>query len=88
MPILFNSLCPLLRYEIPNDDSEPDLKILQQYDSLCGEVANTVSAIASYGIQDIKDQEGKFLKQSYNSIASLEDKMIYGNETSPMQRLY
>ena len=43
------------------------------YDKICEEIANTIASIAAFGIQDIKDQE-----------ASLEDKMMFGNETSPM----
>lgn len=31
LPILFNALCPLLRYELPRD-AEIDAKFLQQYD--------------------------------------------------------
>jgi len=54
LPILFNALCPLLRYELPRD-GEADIKLIQQLDSVCCEIANTVSAIASYGIQELKD---------------------------------
>lgn len=49
LPILFNSLCPLLRYEIPTENLADD-KVLLQYDYICAEIANTVSTIASYGI--------------------------------------
>jgi hypothetical protein len=37
---------------------------------LCEEIANTIAIIAAEGVQEIKDQE-----------ASLEDKMMFGNET-------
>ena len=79
LPTLFNALCLLLKYEFPleGEDEEEQLEYAQQYELICTEIANTVSAIASYGIQEIKDQE-----------ASLEDKLVYGSETSPMQRLY
>ena len=75
MPALLNSLCPLLRYQIHLEES--DHKLVLSYDKICEEIANTIASIAAFGIQDIKDQE-----------ASLEDKMMFGNETSPMQRLY
>jgi hypothetical protein len=41
--------------------------------------------MAAEGVQDIKDQEGKFSGLSYHSIlASLEEKMMYGTDNSPM----
>ena len=49
MPILFNALCPLIRYEIPSESDE-DIAIVQKYDKICVEVANVVTAVASYGI--------------------------------------
>mmetsp|Transcript_31271 Transcript_31271/g.23236 ORF Transcript_31271/g.23236 Transcript_31271/m.23236 type:complete len:231 (-) Transcript_31271:1656-2348(-) len=73
LPLLFNALCSILKWETRSDDEE----IAQQLELIDMEIANVISEIASYGVQDIKDQE-----------ASLEDKMIYGSETSPLQRLY
>lgn len=55
--MLFDSLCPLLRYELPKDN-DIDIQQVQKFDKICEEIANTITAIASYGIQDIKDQEG------------------------------
>lgn len=59
LPILFNSLCNYLRYDLAQTNAiDNDFKSVIQYDVLCTEISNTISAIASYGIQEIKDQEG------------------------------
>lgn len=81
MPMPFNSLCKLLKLEIPFPDDQ-DLTIeeqehLQTFESAKCEIANTISVIASEGVTDIKEQE-----------ASIEDKMLYGTASSPMKRLY
>ena len=76
MPVLFNSLCQLLRYNIPLNEMEDESElaaIFQEFEKVCEGVATTISSIASFGVQDIKDQQ-----------ATLEDKMLYGPENSPM----
>ena len=81
MPLAFNALCTLLKMEIPvSADQEitiEEAEFLQQFDQAQCEIANTLSVIASEGVNDIKDQE-----------ASIEDKMLYGTASSPMKRLY
>lgn len=60
LPILFNSLCNYFRYDLVSEaNANVDSKVIMEYDQICTEIANTISVIASYGIQDIKDQEGK-----------------------------
>ncbi len=80
MPVLFNSLCQLLRYSIPLVETENEgelAAIFQEYEKVCEGVATTISSIAASGVQEIKDQQ-----------ATIEDKMLYGAENSPMQRLF
>jgi hypothetical protein len=80
MPVLFNSLCQLLRYSIPIVETENEAElaaIFQEYEKVCEGVATTISSIAASGVQEIKDQQ-----------ATIEDKMLYGAENSPMQRLF
>lgn len=80
MPVLFNSLCRLLKHNIPQGETDDEAEfaaIIQEYEKVCEGVANTISSIASYGVQEIKDQE-----------VTVEDKMLYGPENSPMQRLF
>lgn len=83
MPIAFNALCVLLKTDIqsgiPDDEeiSMEEQEYLLQFDSAKCEIANTISILASEGIDKIKDQE-----------ASIEDKMLYGSASSPMKRLY
>ena len=74
LPLLFNSLCPLLKHHVSEDSG---VGAFQEYEHFCEEIANTIAVIAAEGVQEIKDQE-----------ASLEDKMMFGNDNSPIQRLY
>lgn len=57
LPLVFNSLCPLLKYHIQPDPStgEVDLNIVQEYERVCESIATTLSIIASEGVQEIKD---------------------------------
>ena len=55
------------------EDESELAAIFQEYEKVCEGVATTISSIASFGVQDIKDQQ-----------ATLEDKMLYGPENSPM----
>jgi hypothetical protein len=50
IPVFLNSLCPLLKYETPDRSMD--------YEAMCVEIANTISEIASYGIQELKETEG------------------------------
>lgn len=59
LPLLFNSLCQLLRYNIPiseADEGQEMLEVYQEYDKICESIANTISSIASQGVSEIKDQ--------------------------------
>jgi hypothetical protein len=62
-------------YQVPEDRDPTDEEygLMDEFDVIKQEIANVVTAIASEGIQDLKDKQ-----------ASVEDKMMYGNETSPM----
>ena len=76
----FNALCLLMKAEIPITDGDlsmEEVEYHQQFDQAQCEIANTISAIASEGVIEIKEQE-----------ASIEDKMLYGAASSPMKRLY
>lgn len=80
MPMAFNALCLLMKAEIPITDGDlsmEEVEYHQQFDQAQCEIANTISAIASEGVIEIKEQE-----------ASIEDKMLYGAASSPMKRLY
>jgi len=55
LPVVFNSLCPFLRYHlnISEEEEEEGLdanSIYQEYEKVCEEIANTISSIASHGI--------------------------------------
>lgn len=56
---------------------QDDADHLQLLDQAKCEIAVTITTLASEGILEIKEQE-----------TSLEDKMIYGSNSSPMKRLY
>jgi len=81
MPMAFNALCLLLKTDIPiqleADISIEESEFLMQFDQAKCEIANTISVLASEGVEEIKEQE-----------ASIEDKMLYGTASSPMKRLY
>ena len=80
MPLAFNALCLILKMELNLPEAEmssDDIESLQQLDNARCEIANTISVIASEGINEIKEQE-----------ASIEDKMLFGAASSPMKRLY
>jgi len=81
LPTFFNSLCEYLKFEyvVPEDrePTEEELGLMEEFEVIKQEVAKVVAAIASDGVQEIKDKE-----------ATLEDKMMYGSETSALQRLY
>ena len=82
IPLVFNALCLLLKMDTPMPEGDVSIdmeeaEFMQQFDQAQSEIANTISVIASEGVSEIKDQE-----------ASLEDKMLYGSESSPMKRLY
>ncbi len=57
LPAIFNSLCPILRYNIPvAEESQIDLsQICYEFEKVCEEIANTISVIASQGVQEVKD---------------------------------
>lgn len=53
MPVLFNSLCQLLRYSIPLVETENEAElaaIFQEYEKVCEGVATTISSIAANGV--------------------------------------
>ena len=80
MPLVFNALCLLLKLELQIDESEITQEVaecLQSLDAGLCEIANTISVIASEGVEEIKEQE-----------ASIEDKLLFGATSSPMKRLY
>lgn len=80
LPMAFNSLCLLLKMELEFNEVEITQEVaeqLQQLDAAKCEIANTISIIASEGVEEIKQQE-----------ASIEDKMLFGSTSSPMKRLY
>lgn len=81
MPLAFNALCLLIRMEVPlsadDEISDSEAEFMGQLEAVQCEIANTISMIASEGVDAIKEQE-----------ASLEDKMLYGAASSPMKRLY
>jgi hypothetical protein len=52
-------------------------EVYQEFDKVSESIANTISSIASHGVHEIKEQQ-----------ATIEDKMLYGAENSPMQRLF
>jgi hypothetical protein len=50
----------MLRYHIPIEETEIDLaQVIAEFEKVCEEIANTISMIASQGVQEIKDQQGK-----------------------------
>jgi len=59
MPITFNALCLLLKTEIPiaedGDISIEESEFLMQFDQAKCEIANTISVLASEGVNDIKE---------------------------------
>ena len=70
LPIFLNCLCPLLKCEgMSNEEFDFEMIIIQ--------AASVISAIASQGVQQIKDSE-----------QSLHEKKIAGGVESPLQRLY
>lgn len=91
LPVVFNALCPMLRYNIPNEETNEDVdlgQVVAEFEKVCEEIANTISMIASQGVQEIKDHQGKPTYFILPPIATLEDKMLFGIENSPLQRLY
>jgi uncharacterized protein YgbK (DUF1537 family) len=80
MPMVFDALCLLLKMQIqiPQEEISSDVAdSLQALDRAQCEIANTISVIASEGVNEIKEQE-----------ASIEDKLLFGSTSSPMKRLY
>lgn len=56
LPLLFNALCPILRYQVPStEDQDLDLAAAQEFEHICEEIANTVAIMAGEGVQQIKD---------------------------------
>jgi len=59
MPMAFNALCLLLKTEIPipeeGDISIEESEFLMQFDQAKCEIANTISVLASEGVDDIKE---------------------------------
>ena len=77
MPLVLNSLCDLICYEV-SLESDPDGQIIGDWEYARQEIANCLTTLASEGIQDIKDAE-----------PTEEEKIIYGPENaSALLRLY
>ena len=59
MPMAFNALCLLLKTEIPileeADISIEESEFLGQFDQAKCEIANTISVLASEGVEEIKE---------------------------------
>lgn len=49
LPQLFNALCPLIKFECPNDAAK--------YDTVCCQVASLITEFASFGIKEIREKE-------------------------------
>ena len=78
IPDVLNALCDLILFEISVEQAEHDESLVTDWEFARQEIANTLTNIASQGIEDIKDKE-----------PSEEEKMIYGaTNASPMQRLF
>ena len=76
IPLVLDALCDLILFEI--SDFEPDESLIADWEYTRQEIANTLTNIASQGIEDIKDRE-----------PSEEEKKIYGaTNASPLQRLF
>jgi len=45
-------------------DSEDDVPFINQYEKVCGDIAQTLGTIASEGVQAIRDQEATFEEQA------------------------
>lgn len=74
---MLNALCDLILYEIPLD-CDPEGTLTADWEFARQEIANTLTNIASQGIEDIKDKE-----------PTEEEKKIYGAQNaSPLQRLF
>jgi hypothetical protein len=61
LPVVFNALCPMLRYNIPIEETAEDFdlgQVVAEFEKVCEEIANTISMVASQGVQEIKDQQG------------------------------
>lgn len=77
IPDVLNALCDLILFEV-SLDSDPEGSITADWEYARQEIANTLTNIASQGIEDIKDRE-----------PSEEEKKIYGAQNaSPLQRLF
>jgi len=77
LPELLNSLCDLILFDIPME-SDSTGNLLSDWEYARQEIANTLTNIASQGIEDIKDRE-----------PTEEEKKIYGAQNaSPLQRLF
>jgi hypothetical protein len=53
LPIVFNALCPMLRYNIPIEETAEDVdlgQVVAEFEKVCEEIANTISMIASHGV--------------------------------------
>ena len=66
LPDLLNALCDLILFDIPVE-GDPDGQLLADWEYARQEIANTLTNIASQGIEDIKDRE-----------PTEEEKKIYG----------
>ena len=77
IPDVLNALCDLILFEV-SLDSDPEGSITADWEYARQEIANTLTNIASQGIEDIKDRE-----------PSEDEKKIYGAQNaSPLQRLF
>ena len=77
IPDVLNALCDLINFEV-NLESDPQGTIIAEWECTRQEIANTLTNIASQGIEDIKDKE-----------PTEDEKKIYGAQNaSPLQRLF
>ena len=52
----------MLKYNIPIEEKAEDVDlhhVSEEFEKVCEEIANTISMVASHGVQEIKDQQGK-----------------------------
>lgn len=70
IPDVLNALCDLILYEVPLD-SDPEGTLTGDWEFARQEIANTLTNIASQGIEDIKDKE-----------PTEEEKKIYGAQNA------
>lgn len=49
LPHLFNALCPLMKFDCPNESVK--------YENVCAQVANLITEFASFGVKELREKE-------------------------------